>query len=72
MVQSIQEGGELLFDPHGNKNLGHAIVKTEHSHEQGKEIRQNLLLPGEEPWNKWLGNCLESWIEISFPEGKLY
>ena len=71
-VLKLQERAELKFDPHGNSELGHATVQTEHSHEAGKEIRQNLLLPGEEPWNKWLGNCNESWVTIDFPKGKLY
>ena len=46
MVKEIKEGVELLFDPYGNKNQGRASIKTEHSHEQGREVRQNLLLPG--------------------------
>ena len=60
-------GEELLFDPHGSSELGHATVKTQHSHEAGREIRQNIILPGEQGWNKWLGNCYESWVDIEFP-----
>ena len=70
--ESGKVGEELLFDPHGSNELGHATVRTQHSHEAGREIRQNILLPGEEGWNKWLGNCYESWIEIAFPEGQQF
>ena len=45
-VLKLQEGAELKMDPHGDSELGRATVHTEHSHEAGKEIRQNLLLPG--------------------------
>jgi hypothetical protein len=70
--ESGKVGEELLFDPHGSSELGHATVSTQHSHEAGREIRQNILLPGEEGWNKWLGNCYESWIDIAFPEGQQF
>lgn len=60
-------------EPHGtevtfNVDGGEAIVRTQHSHESGSEVRENLLKPGEEYWNKWLGNCSESWVEIDFKD----
>ena len=61
---AVPSGSEITFNVDG----GDAIVRTEHSHEEGREIRENLLKPGEEGWNKWLGNCYESWIEIDFKD----
>ena len=48
-----------------------AIVRTEHSHERGQEVRENLVKPGHEGWNKWLAPVHESWVEIDF-KGKMH
>ena len=70
MAGDPEEGEEYLFDPHGSIDMGFAIVRTEHSHESNREVRENLLMSGTDHWNKWLGFCSKTWIEISFPHGE--
>ena len=64
----MKKDNELIFDG-SDELVGLATVKTQHEYRQANEIGENLLSPGTDPHNKWLGNCNESWIEIAFPVG---
>ena len=62
------QGGLIRYHLHGT-----AKVTAEHhvlmGGQTGMEFPQNLLSPGEEPWNKWYASHhARSWVMVEFGE----